>query len=413
MGQHDSWDYLTGFIKENPDCFEAKLAGPPYAVKVKRRPDRPNLVMFKYSQFESDFTNPVVRCCRGSVYDISYPQGTPYPAGAGKDLMVRPYLMPFFKFNNYGENGADPIDWKNTLYVWEKLDGSLLKILKEPDGQDLWTTNGSFDLDVEVMEQYPAETEEKLPPPYTFASLRDYALRGHEEEIKRLPQGWTFMFELTSPYNKIIVPYSETKLTLLACRDPEGLEHNPQWAADAFGMSFAIPKIYPFKNVDEVLAYCKSLDTNDFEGVVVQDIHFNRIKIKSDHYRSLFFLKGDDHFSDARVFEAIKNGSIDDALAAWPEIRPRTEEITAEWIGFRNTVADICGKAAAYYESLKKEADDPKEAKKRYALYVLAQYKPLSSFLFEAVRENAGMETIYEKIEYKELKNYWIPAVEG
>ena len=401
MGQHDSWDYLTSFIKENPDSFEEELAKAPYAVKVKRHPSRPNLHMFKYSQFESDFTNPIVRCCRGSVYDIR------------EDGTVKPYLMPFFKFNNYGENSADPIDWKSTLYVWDKLDGSLLKLLKEPGGNDLWTTNGSFDLDVEVPELYPAETEEQLPPPHTFASLRDYALRGHEDEIKRLPEGWVFMFELTSPYNKIIIPYSETKLILLGCRDPQGMEHNPKWAAEAFGMSFAIPKIYPLKSIDEVLAYCKSLDTNDFEGVVVQDGNFNRVKIKSDHYRSLFFLKGDEHFSDKRVFAAIKQGSIDDALAAWPELRPRTEEITAEWVGFRNAVADLCGKAADYYQACKQDAADPKEAKKRYAMFVLEKHKPLSTFLFEAVKENADLEPIFEKIEYQELKNYWIPALEG
>jgi hypothetical protein len=316
MGQYDSWDYLTNFIKKNPDTFEEELAKPPYSVKVKRHPERPNLVMFKYSQFDSDFTNPVVRCCRGSVYDIR------------EDGIVKPYLMPFFKFSNYGENGADPIDWKGELFVRDKLDGSLLKLLKEPTG-DLWTTNGSFDIGVEVPELIPAANDENLKPPYTFASLRDYALAGHEEEIKRLPEGWTFMFELTSPYNRIIVPYRETKLYLLGCRDQGGLEHTPEWTMETFGLSFPTPQIYPLKSIDEVIAYCKTVDSIDREGVVVQDANFNRIKIKTEHYLSLFFLKGEDHFSDERVFAAIKQGSIDDALAAWPELRPRTEEITA------------------------------------------------------------------------------------
>ena len=421
MGQYDSWDYLTGFIKKYPDSFEEELAKAPYAVKVKRHPKRPNLVMFRYSQFESDFTNPIVRCCRGSVYDISpLPNGTPI-SGDGEDIIVRPYLMPFFKFNNYGEKSADPIDWNSTLYVRDKLDGSLLKLLKEPGGSDLWTTNGSFDIHVEVPELFPAPTDENLPPPYTFASLRDYALRGHEEEVKRLPEGWTFMFELTSPYNKIIVPYRETKLTLLGCRDQQGLEHTPEWAAETFGLSFATPQIYQFKNIDEVIAYCKSVDTNDREGVVVQDGNFNRIKIKTEHYISLFYLKGDDHFSDSRVFEAIKQGSIDDALASWPEIGPRTDEITAEWTGFRSAIAALCGKASAYYENCRQECaaspvdndpDGAKEAKKRYAGFVMGKCQPVSSFLFETIKETPDLERLFNKIEYKELKNYWIPAVE-
>jgi hypothetical protein len=402
MGQYDSWDYLTNFIKKNWDSFEEELAKPPYAIKVKRHQSKPNLVMFKYSQYESDFTNPVVRCCRGSVYNIR------------EDGTVKPYLLPFFKFANYGENGADPIDWNHTLYVRDKLDGSLLKLLKEPDGNDLWTTNGSFEIGVEIPEFYPATTDEKLSPPYTFASLRDYALRGHEEEIKHLPQMWTFMFELTSPYNKIIVPYRETKLTLLGCRDPQGLEHTPEWAVQNFSLSFETPQVYPLKNIDEVIAYCRSVNTNDREGVVVQDEHFNRIKIKTDHYRSLSLLKGEDHFSDEKIFASIKKESIDDALAAWPEIRPRTEEIIAEWVSFRNNIASLCKKSASYYQSCKQESvDDPREAKKRYAMFVLGNYQPLSTFLFEAIKENADLESIYNKIDYSDLRSHWIPAVES
>ncbi|MDR2471800.1 MAG: hypothetical protein LBD09_06815 [Treponema sp.] len=402
MGQYDSWDYLTNFIKKYPASFEEELAKPPYAVKVKRHPERPNLVMFKYQQFESDFTNPVVRCCRGSVYDI------------GPDGKVTPYLLPFFKFANYGEKGADPVDWKGGLFVRDKLDGSLLKVMKEADGRILWTTNGSFDVDVEVPEPYQAKTAEALPPPWTFASLRDHALRGREREIEGLPPMWTFMFELTSPYNKIIVPYDTTALTLLGCRDPGGLEHTPEWALAEFGLSFPTPRIYPLNSIDEVLAYCEAIDSNDREGVVIQDGHFNRVKVKCAHYRDLVFLKGEGHFSDEGIFLAIKNENIDDALAAWPEIGERTEEIKAEWRTFREGTERLCGAGRDYFRKCRDEfPGDPRLAKKRYAEFVLDRYKNFSSFFFEAVKENADLETLFNKIEYRELRSYWLPALEG
>jgi hypothetical protein len=356
--------------------------------------------MFKYSQFESDFSNPVVRCCRGSVYIID-------------GETVRPYLMPFFKFSNYGEKGEDPIDWKGTLYVRDKLDGSLLKLLKEPDGADLWTTNGSFDLEVEIPENYAAATDEKLAGPFTFASLRDYALRGREKEIAGLPPLWTFMFELTSPYNRIIVPYRVTTLTLLGCRDGQGREYTPEWAVKEFGLSFDTPAVYPLKSIDEVIAYCRSVTTIDREGVVVQDARFNRVKIKSEHYLSLFRIKGEDHFTDTGIFDAVKRGSIDDALAAWPEIRPRTEEIIAEWSLFIHQVEALCEQAKKHYDKIREKERDPKLAKKQYALFVLDRHKAFSTFLFEAVKENAGLENIFNKIGYQELKNYWLPAMAG
>jgi len=400
MGQYDSWDYLTTFLKKHPNNYIEALCEAPYHVKVKKHPSRSNLVMFRYSQFESDFTNPVVRCCRGSVYDIR------------DDGTAKPYLMPFFKFMNFGEKGADPIDWKSTLYVRDKLDGSLLKLLKEEDGSDLWTTNGSFDLSVEVPELIPAQTDEHLPPPYTFAMLRDYALRGHENEIKKLPALWTFMFELISPYNRIIVPYKETKLFFLGCNDPQGVEHTPEWAVKEFSLSFETPKIFSFKNIDEIIAYCQAIDSDDCEGVVVQDENYNRIKVKTEHYRSLFYLKGEDHFSDSRLFDAIRQGSIDDAIVAWPEITQRTEEITAEWVGFRKAINDLCKTGVSFYQECLNENSDPKEAKKHYASFVMGKYKTFSSFLFDAVREEPEPEEIFNRIDYKELKNYWLPAVE-
>ena len=399
MGQNDSWDYLTNFIKDNFDNFEEELEKPPLAVKIKRHPERPNLVIFRYSQYESDFTNPIVRCCRGSVYDIQ-----------DKDT-VRPYLMPFFKFNNLGEGNADPINWKSTLYIREKLDGSLIKLLKEPDGNDLWTTNRSFDINAEVPELYPSETEENLKPPYTFASLRDYALRGHEDEVKNLPIGWSFMFELISPYNKIVVPYRETKLILLGCRDPERNEHTPEWAVESFKLSFETPKLYQFNTADEIISYCKSLETNEHEGVVVQDENFNRVKIKSEHYVSLFLLKGEDNFSDKRIFQAIKQGSIDDALAAWPEIGEKADEIKTQWINFQNDVKNLCNTGRTYYENCLKDTGELKEAKKRYAQYVMEKHKTFSSFLFEAIKENSNLDPLFEKIEYRELVDFWIPAI--
>ena len=402
MGQYDSWEYLTNFIQKNRSCFEEELAKPPFSIKVKRHPERPNLVMFKYQQFESDFSNPVVRCCRGSVYDIR-PDGT-----------VKPYLLPFFKFTNYGEKSADPIDWNHGLYVRDKLDGSLLKLLKEPGGGDLWTTNGSFDVHVDVPETYPANTSERIPPPWTFASLRDYALQGRERELENLPAGWTFMFELTSPYNKIIVPYETTKLSLLGCRDADGLEHTPEWAAREFNLSFETPAVFPLKNIDAVIAYCESIKTNDREGVVAQDGNFNRIKIKCSRYLDLAFLKGEGHFSDMGIFQAIKNESIDDALAAWPEIGERCDEIKNEWNDFREKTAKLCEKAAAYYAICGEESGgDARLAKKRYAQFVLEKHKPFSSFLFEAIKENRDLESLFNKIEYQELKSYWIPAVES
>ncbi|MCL2442498.1 MAG: hypothetical protein FWD13_03435, partial [Treponema sp.] len=85
-----------------------------------------------------------------------------------------------------------------------------------------------------------------------------------------------------------------------------------------------------------------------------------------------------------------------------------------EWVTFRNKIIALCKKASIYYQECQQICiDDQKEAKKRYAMFVLEKYKPVSSFLFEAIRENAELDTLFNKIEYKEFKRFWIPTVES
>ena len=275
MGQHDKWDYLTDFVNNNLEDFERKLNKKPYFVKIKKHPVRADLIMFNYHPFKSDFTNPIVRCSRGSVY-ILQDNGT-----------IRPYLTPFFKFSSLGENGEDQIDWETPVLITEKLDGSFIKLLKEPDGNDLWTTNRGFELDVMIPKNYPVDTAETLRPPYTFNTLLELALQGYEIEISKLPKNWTFMFELTSPFNRIVLPYPTTRLWLLGGRDENHVERTAENIKELFGLTFDTPQKYLFSNLEEVIIFCDTNNRNSFEGLIIQDIHFNRIKVKSKHYENL------------------------------------------------------------------------------------------------------------------------------
>ena len=97
---------LQCFIERHPD-WETLLGEPPYCVKISRETMfGRRLVMFKYSQFDSDFMNPLVRECRGIILDEDTFDVVSYA---------------FDKFGNYGEPYCPEIDWK-TARVGEKLD---------------------------------------------------------------------------------------------------------------------------------------------------------------------------------------------------------------------------------------------------------------------------------------------------
>ena len=61
---------IIKFIREHPDNWEELLRGEPYYITARWGTGRhEGLVLLKYTQFGSDFTNPIVKECRGLILD--------------------------------------------------------------------------------------------------------------------------------------------------------------------------------------------------------------------------------------------------------------------------------------------------------------------------------------------------------
>lgn len=302
---------LQCFIEQHPN-WETLLGEPPYSIKISRETMfGRRLVMFKYSQFDSDFMNPLVRECRGIILDEDTFDVVSYA---------------FDKFGNYGEQYCPEIDWK-TARVGEKLDGSLCKFVKFPDGNLLVSTNGSIDA-------FKAGLQDQIGCPYsTFGELVVEAVR-LEAERRNMPASdgklawladmlepcYTYMFELTSPYNKIVVPQTETRLNFLGCRNNETFEEIYFTDHPLAGM-FRTPKVFPLGSLEECVSAAKEL-TLDHEGYVVCDAAFNRVKVKSPLYVSAHYMRSDDgSLSHRRAAELIKENQTDEFLTYFPEFK--------------------------------------------------------------------------------------------
>lgn len=302
---------LQRFIEQHSD-WENLLGEAPYHIKVSRETMfGRRLVMFKYSQFDSDFMNPLVRECRGLILDEDTFDIVSYA---------------FDKFGNYGEPYCPEIDWK-TARVGEKLDGSLCKFVKFQDGNLLVSTNGSIDA-------FNTNLQEQIGCPYsTFGELVVEAIR-IEAERRNMPEtddklawladmlesGYTYMFELTSPYNKIVVPQTEIRLNFLGCRNNETLEEIYFMDHPLAGV-FRTPKVFPLGSLNDCIAAAKEL-TLDHEGYVVCDAAFNRIKVKSPLYISAHYMRSDDgSLSHRRAAELIKENQTDEFLTYFPEFK--------------------------------------------------------------------------------------------
>lgn len=114
---------LVEFIENNKDWKEL-LSANPFCISIQ---EQDGFILFKYSQVDSDFSNEVVRECRGLILNAKF----------------KPVCVPFFKFGNYGESYCPDIDWTSAR-VQEKVDGSLIKVWFY-DGKWRVSTNGTID----------------------------------------------------------------------------------------------------------------------------------------------------------------------------------------------------------------------------------------------------------------------------
>lgn len=323
---------LVEYVKFNPN-WKIDLKKSPYNLKtIKECSWHPNWFMFVYNLFDSELTNDVVRGCRGTVLEIN-----------GNDVKI--ISAPYTKFFGYGDpSGKDieaSINWDNAQ-IQEKIDGIILKTAKV--GNKLYFfTNGSFDLNAPFESEIDFEEETKGAKNY--GDLLRYALLKEDKNLNvnfneetgefyatgswvvEIPEGSTLMFELTSPKNKIICEYKETKLWWHGFRDNKGDELNPRTLA--FHIPYEKPRLYNASNYEELKEILKNFDGNKQEGCVVVDytkINTPRTKIKCDSYLKLKFAR--DNSNNCRtLFKAVVDNEYDDILSAVPALEGKINEI--------------------------------------------------------------------------------------
>lgn len=286
------------FIKEHKN-WEELLSQAPYFIKISRDVVfNRNLLMLKYNQLDSDFNKEIVRECRGLILD---------------EDSLEPVSVPFFKFGNYGESYCPEIDWKSAV-VLEKRDGSLIKVVKL--GKDyLISTNGCIDAFKAMM------TDDVLCP---YKSYGELFMKAMGDRLSLLSEGYTYMFELTSPYNRIVVPYDDIEIALIGIRDNKSLQEELICDSELKD-SFLLPKRYGFRTLEECIESAHSLPYSE-EGYVVLDKHFNRVKIKSLEYVNVHHLRGEGAMSEKRILDIIRQNEIAEYLIYFPEYKELFDE---------------------------------------------------------------------------------------
>lgn len=206
----------------------------------------------QYQRLWDEYT----RMCRGLIVD-------------GQNNILN---NPFPKFYNLGETEETMIQNlpAEVPSITEKLDG-MLGILYEEGDNVAVSTRGSFD------------------SPYAEWATNWLRLQGFEmDDFKK---GYTYLFEIIYPENKIIVNYGDrAELTLIAVRNNyNDHELNHIKEAKELGLSYAkeFSAGYGNDKIGSALKYLEKLKGTESEGFVCRYSNGLRLKIKSVDYKRL------------------------------------------------------------------------------------------------------------------------------
>lgn len=356
--------YICRYIAEHPESWKDDITS--YGIKIKQ--DKDGLAIFNYD-IDCDFSSPIVQEARGIIIDTD---------------TVDVVCWPFRKFFNSTESHADPIDW-NHARVQQKIDGSICKLWWNPKrNRWQWSTNGVIDASEVHISENTMSFYELIMKALEYTYIKEAEANG------LLDRDYTYIFELVSPENQIVIHYDTTRLFSTGKRNNKtGAEEVPVIPG------VTRPREYPLGTYDDCIKAAEALNTDSDEirdeGFVVVDDSvkntdgsWNRLKIKSPIYVSPHHAINNGVITPKRALEIILNEQQDDipysartdSLLKWYE---------AQYAEFKYMVQQYIDYVRGLYEELGKD---------RKAVAVTIKDDALSSIGFRAINNDIKPDDI-------------------
>ena len=242
---------------------------------------------------------------------------------------------------------AEPIKWSDKTVIEEKLDGSIIQLFYYKGWQ---ISTSSVITGTTPVGDTKTETGEAL----TFDMLFWTTLYKYipEDLIEyKLDTDKVYVFELTAPENRVVVPHKESKLSLLTVRSHSATKHLGECLKDvtdaiAKDLGFDRPKTYKFdvENIKEQVNNPELVPTGE-EGFVIVDYgntdkngDFLRAKVKSDMYVKLHYMLS--ATTDKALIRAMLLQETPEILQYFPELQEKFDTYERAFSVLRTTI--IC-----------------------------------------------------------------------
>jgi len=268
-----------------------------------------------YNQIESRDDDVLAQQCRGLILRVADPDSQVIVSDRpiGETVVL---ARPFDRFFNLGQAAAAEVDIDHpATSFYEKMDGTLCIVYYDDHKKEWHVATRSVpeaDLPMSGFEEF------------TFRTLFEKAVLetvGKDFGVwteKMLFRDTTYMFELTTPLNRIVVDYEGYGITLLAARKTRtGKELFPAFVQAK--VKTPVAERFRFGSLKEMVDFVSERDPSAYEGIVVCDQNFNRIKVKNAGYLALNKIRDSVLNSPRGIVELILMEKLDDALPLLPE----------------------------------------------------------------------------------------------
>lgn len=285
---------IQKFIYNNPTDWKEKLSNAPYYLQIYKWENLP-LYGFKYQITKSDLSLSIVQEARGLIlnengYVVAY---------------------PFYKFFNYQEPNAAVIDWRSA-FATLKIDGSLITVFYYNNEWQVATSSGR--------PADKADLNDILYP--NFRVLFDAAAKNSGLDFNNLKIYNTYCFELVSQANKVVIDYEKPKLYHIFTRSKTTFEE------DIYeNIGIEKPKRFNFNSKKDYQELVKKMETENVEGIVVQDRYGNRVKMKTESYLRKHYLRNNNVWSEKKIIDTILAGEVEEVISYFPEYKDKFNQL--------------------------------------------------------------------------------------
>jgi RNA ligase len=267
-------------------------------------------------------------------------------------------LNKFFNLNETEGWMLDHVKDKKIIRVQDKLDGSMIRFIRLPDGSVKAKTKYAF------FSPQAIEADKIYKSNINIKNVVDWSL----------DCGLAAIFELISPYNRIVLDYPETELRLLQLRD----ERDGKYIDIYDGIYYYVDKI-KLSDKEPLVTWDKLLrmkeEVKDKEGWVITLEDGQMLKVKTDWYLSLHRLLTENVYQTNVIVEAILDEHIDDVISALPEnfveVRQNIQKLSQIVIHHFNHICDDVRLKIAEYTGDRKSFALKYKEQPYFGLYML------------------------------------------